>query len=558
MPKYISVLKRNLLTIRQKIKDNNLFFSKADKGDCLVILKKAVYISKVHDFLSNNGFNKETMSTINKYNIKFKNKLKSLGPVLCDNWKSLMPMSFITPRLYGLPKVHNHGIPIRPVVSFCGSLAYRLSKYLNKLLVSTINFKSEFSVDNSLDLIRRIKDLQIPENTMLASFDVSNLFTSVPVPQTLKIFKNRLIDSPLSDDLTECAYQLTELCLQQNFFNFEGEIISQQKGLSMGNCLSPLFAELFMSYFEKMLIFIVNNHFKDKILFWFRYVDDILIAWIGSEEELREFHNWLNGLHLNINFTLELESDREINFLDLTIRRQQNKLTFNGSHINRLLNIPLSQEAYIEEVNTLKYLAVENGYSPDIIDRLIDKARRRRTTEEPNSRTPGTDDNSNQKFCCIPFYGGISYKIANVVKQVEDTRVAFKSQNTLHQSLIRNKSPIDMLDKPGVYRLECGEPGCNVVYVGRSGRSIRTRTKEHLASANNPNNDKSIFGCHLREEKHKFDLEENTHLIHHCEFNHRQEILEEVEIYKHLKSTEYKALNSMLTNNIKDTYKLLY
>ncbi|XP_044755643.1 uncharacterized protein LOC123314420 [Coccinella septempunctata] len=340
-----------------------------------------------------------------------------------------------------------------------------------------------------------------------------------------------------------------------------------------------------MSYFEKMLIFIVNNPFKDKILFWFRYVDDILIAWIGSEEELREFHNWLNGLHLNINFTLELESDREINFLDLTIRRQQNKLTFSiyrkptqtstkisktschymghkmavfNSNINRLLNIPLSQEAYIEEVNTLKYLAVENGYSSDIIDRLIDKARRRRTTEEPNSRTPGTDDNSNQKFCCIPFYGGISYKIANVVKQVEDTRVAFKSQNTLHQSLIRNKSPIDMLDKPGVYRLECGEPGCNVVYVGRSGRSIRTRTKEHLASANNPNNDKSIFGCHLREEKHKFDLEENTHLIHHCEFNHRQEILEEVEIYKHLKSTEYKALNSMLTNNIKDTYKLLY
>ncbi|XP_044757815.1 uncharacterized protein LOC123315969 [Coccinella septempunctata] len=457
------------------------------------------------------------MSTINKYNIKFKNKLKSLGPVLCDNWKSLMPMSFITPRLYGLPKVHKDGILIRPVVSFCGSLAYRLSKYLNKLLVSTINFKSEFSVDNSLDLIRRIKDLQIPENTMLASFDVSNLFTSVPVPQTLKIFKNRLIDSPLSDDLTECAYQLTELCLQQNFFNFEGEIFSQQKGLSMGNCLSPLFAELFMSYFEKMLIFIVNNPFKDKILFWFRYVDDILIAWIGSEEELREFHNWLNGLHLNINFTLELESDREINFLDLTIRRQQNKLTFSiyrkptqtstkisktschymghkmavfNSNINRLLNIPLSQEAYIEKVNTLKYLAVENGYSPDIIDRLIDKARRRRTTEEPNSRTPGTDDNSNRKFWCIPFYGGISYKIANVVKQVEDTRVAFKSQNTLHQSLIRNKSPIDMLDKPGVYRLECGEPGCNVVYVGRSGRSIRTRTKVHLASANNPNNDK--------------------------------------------------------------------
>ncbi|XP_044766282.1 uncharacterized protein LOC123322402 [Coccinella septempunctata] len=580
-PKYIVDLKRNLTAISKKIKDNNLFFSKADKGDCLVVLNKTEYINKVHDFLSNNGFNKTTRSNVNKYNAKFKNKLSSLGPLLCNNWRSLMPMSFTTPGLYGLPKIHKEGIPIRPVVSFCGSLAYKLSKHLNKLLTSAINFKSEFSVDNSLDLISRIKDLRIPNNTILASFDVSNLFTTVPVPQTLQIFKNKLIDSSMSDDLTNCVFQLTELCLQQNFFNFEGEIFTQREGLSMGNCLSPLFAELFMSYFEKKLIFIPNNPFKDKILFWFRYVDDILIAWIGSEEELKEFHEWINKLHMNINFTLELESERRINFLDLSISRHLNKLTFSiyrkpsqtstkinktschymghkmaafNTYITRLLNVPLSQDAYSEEVNTLRYLAGENGYHPDVIDRLIDRRRKKQGMKKPHL---STSDPSNNKYCCIPFYGGISHKIANVIRQIENSKVTFKSDNILSQFIIKNKSPIDNLDKPGVYRLECGEPGCNVVYVGRSGRSIRTRTREHLNSAKNPNNDKSIFGCHIREEGHRFDIEENTKLIHHCDFGYKQEILEEVEIFKHLKNTEYRTLNAMLTNNVKDTYKIL-
>ena len=38
------------------------------------------------------------------------------------------------PKLYGLPKLHKPNIPMRPVVSFCGSPTYQLSKYLTKVL----------------------------------------------------------------------------------------------------------------------------------------------------------------------------------------------------------------------------------------------------------------------------------------------------------------------------------------------------------------------------------------------------------------------------------------
>ena len=38
------------------------------------------------------------------------------------------------PKLYGLPKLHKPGIPMRPIVSFCGSPKYQLSRYLTTIL----------------------------------------------------------------------------------------------------------------------------------------------------------------------------------------------------------------------------------------------------------------------------------------------------------------------------------------------------------------------------------------------------------------------------------------
>ncbi|XP_044749132.1 uncharacterized protein LOC123309897 [Coccinella septempunctata] len=235
------------------------------------------------------------------------------------------------------------------------------------------------------------------------------------------------------------------------------------------------------------------------------------------------------------------------------------KMAAFNTYVNRLLRIPLKEEFYEKEVSTLKYIAVENGYSPEIIDNLIKKKKQKQSIEativQPTSE-PATNSQTD-KFCNLPYYGNISHKIARVLGNLENTKIAFKSKNTLQQYLIKNKTPVDSLEKPGVYRLECGDSECNAVYVGRSGRSIKTRTREHLYSLKNPNNNKSIFGSHLRDEEHCFDINTNVKLLHHCDFGFRQEILEEVEIFKHMRDNRYNTLNAMLTNNIKETYKLI-
>lgn len=110
-------------------------------------------------------------------------------------------MNPIPPRLYGLPKVHKEGIPVRPIVSFISSPTYKLAKYLNRWFQWSTDFQSEFSIKNSNELIGKIRDFIPPPGSILVSFDVAGLFTNVPLVPTLesidKILKEANVPPPL-------------------------------------------------------------------------------------------------------------------------------------------------------------------------------------------------------------------------------------------------------------------------------------------------------------------------------------------------------------------------
>ncbi len=46
----------------------------------------------------------------------------------------LNPKSNICPRIYGLPKIHKEGIPLRPIVDFMGSPTYEWARHLASIL----------------------------------------------------------------------------------------------------------------------------------------------------------------------------------------------------------------------------------------------------------------------------------------------------------------------------------------------------------------------------------------------------------------------------------------
>ena len=87
--------------------------------------------------------------------------------------------SAVIPLFYALIKTHKPGNPIRPIVSFCGSPSYKAAKFLSNLLTPSTNY-SIIKLKNSVDLKKKIKDITVPPQYQLVSFDVKALFTSIP------------------------------------------------------------------------------------------------------------------------------------------------------------------------------------------------------------------------------------------------------------------------------------------------------------------------------------------------------------------------------------------
>ena len=82
------------------------------------------------------------------------------------------------PKIYGLPKIHKAGIPLRPVTSTINSPNSFLAKKVVKILEQAI-LKPKSYVKNSFDLLEKTQNLVIPDDHILISLDVRSLFTNV-------------------------------------------------------------------------------------------------------------------------------------------------------------------------------------------------------------------------------------------------------------------------------------------------------------------------------------------------------------------------------------------
>ena len=65
--------------------------------------------------------------------------------------------------------------------------------------------------------------------------------------------------------------------------------------------LSPVLADLFMEEFEQLAI----NTADHSPSVWLRYVHDTFVIWQHGQEKLCLFLKHLNGLHSNMQFTME-------------------------------------------------------------------------------------------------------------------------------------------------------------------------------------------------------------------------------------------------------------
>jgi len=135
---------------------------------------------------------------------------------------------------------------MRPIVSFCGSPTYQMSKYLTTILQSLTD-KSRRKLQSTENFIDAIKTVQIPDDYTLVSFDVKSLFTSIPLQLALQCTETAIPQTTVKLPLpTEHIMDLLNLCLTSTYFQYNGKHYEQLHGTAMGSPVSVVVAEIVM------------------------------------------------------------------------------------------------------------------------------------------------------------------------------------------------------------------------------------------------------------------------------------------------------------------------
>jgi hypothetical protein len=114
----------------------------------------------------------------------------------------------------------------------------------------------------------------------------------------------------------EAIVELLEVCLRTTYFQVNDKLFQQKDGIAMGRYPSPVISNIYMEDFKNLA-----NSALHKPLLWLRYVDDTTVVWPHGPEQLQSFLGQLNSLRPTIQFTMEIEPDGVIPFLNVLVTR---------------------------------------------------------------------------------------------------------------------------------------------------------------------------------------------------------------------------------------------
>ena len=113
---------------------------------------------------------------------------------------------------------------------------------LKPLTTNDYNIKDSFSFVNELNSVTNVP--------FMSSFDVTSLFTNIPLEETIEICLNKLYSDNDNNLTRKQLSKLLNIACRENHFMFNGEMYDQVDGVAMGSPLGPVLANIFMSHFE--------------------------------------------------------------------------------------------------------------------------------------------------------------------------------------------------------------------------------------------------------------------------------------------------------------------
>ncbi|KAM8924542.1 uncharacterized protein RCH25_009218 [Pelodytes ibericus] len=231
-------------------------FKPADKGGSLVIMNRSDYVSEMKGQLSDvNTYQKLNGDPVSEIKEQIDTILaKAFEDKIID--KSLLEFLTchhpVTPVLYTLPKIHKSlsSPPGRPIVAGINSLLNPLSVFLDKVFRGGLSKIKSFLMDTT-DLLNKLQDANLEDQTILVSLDITSLYTSIPHMEGIRAMQEMAIKLGYTGEVLEFVMKLLNLVLCKNYFRFADEYYLQIQGTAMGSNVAPTYANIFMSDFEE-------------------------------------------------------------------------------------------------------------------------------------------------------------------------------------------------------------------------------------------------------------------------------------------------------------------
>ena len=133
----------------------------------------------------------------------------------------------------------------------------------------------------------------------------------IPHNAGLKALSNMLEARDHKAVYTEDLVKMTRFVLENNYFEFNGDVKKQISGTVIGTKFAPPYACIFMDDLETK--FLQSQSLQP--LVWFRYIDNIFFILIHGNDKLEKFLGDLNSFDNNIKFTHESSKDNDIFFI---------------------------------------------------------------------------------------------------------------------------------------------------------------------------------------------------------------------------------------------------
>ena len=274
--------------------------------------------------------------------VEHANKLSKHEIKYFRNFILKLPTSLRIPQYYGMPKVHKQKIPIplRPVVSQCGSYTAFISTWIDNKLQPLKHFLPSY-IKNSQDLLDIIDTLPpLPPNAKIVTTDAVSMYSNISTKEgihNITTYLNKFSSESDRHFPIDLVCSLLEVVMQNNIFKFGTTWWQQLDGTAMGTPCACIYATLFFGLHERQLLL---TKYKENLLLYKRQIDDIFIVWVPTSPNNIEWTHFVQDLNCCSSLSWETETlDNKTHFLDLNLWIDSSTRKINYSTYQKPMNL---------------------------------------------------------------------------------------------------------------------------------------------------------------------------------------------------------------------------